>query len=64
MLIKAASDTRDEGRGNEYCGKNEGNPHDRAGNFFHGFEGRRFGSKTLLDVPFDGLNDDNGVIND
>ena len=63
-MIEAAGDAGDKSGGNEDGRENHSDADDRAGHFFHGFVGGFFWREPMLDVMFDGFDDNDGIVDD
>src|SRR5712692_1522916 len=64
LLVEPAGNAGDECCRHKYCGENQRDPDDRAGEFFHCFQGRVLRSQALLYVPFHAFDHDDGVVHD
>ena len=64
LLVQQAGDTGNEGRRNKDGGQDESDGDDRSGDFLHGLHGRVVRRHSLFNVVLDGLDDDDGVIDD
>ncbi|EXI65763.1 MAG: hypothetical protein AW08_02975 [Candidatus Accumulibacter adjunctus] len=64
LLVELAGDAGNEGGRHEDCGEDDGDGDDRAGHLAHRLEGRVLRRQALLDVVFDRLDDDDGVVDD
>jgi len=62
LLVEPPGDSGDKRCGHEYRRQNQRDADHRAGQFFHGFEGRIPGSQALLDVPLYSLDHHDRVI--
>ena len=62
LLIHRAGDARDECRGDEHRGEDEGDGDHWAGNLRHRLDGGIARGEPLLDVGLDGFDNDDGVV--
>jgi hypothetical protein len=63
LLIHPSRDAGDCRRRNEDSSQDEGDGDHGAAHFFHGFLSCRFGVHPFVDVVFNSLNNDDGVVN-
>ncbi len=64
LLIEAARDARNSGRGDEYRGKNESDRNHGSADLFHGFDGGVARRHPFVDVMLDRFDHDDGVVDD